>query len=524
MSHDLSTDESLDGNAEPLVDRLLAPFRRFAHLESAGGLVLLATTAIALVWANSPWADSYHHLWETPLTLGLGGRSVQFTLHHLINDGLMAVFFFLVGLEIKRETVAGELKSLRRAALPMIAALGGMVVPAALYAVINRGGAGMPGWGVPMATDIAFALGVLALLGDRAPTGLKVFLAALAIVDDIGAVLVIAIFYSGGVAWDALAAAGGILVLAAAANLAGVRRPSVYAAIGIALWSMVLLSGVHATVAGVLLALTIPVRTRLDERAFLAGAHRALADFDEAASVTAANPDTTVLTNTAHHTAVEELETLCEQVQPPLIRLEHALHGVVAFGIMPLFALANAGVSLGGDAMRGAVSSPIALGAVVGLLLGKPLGIFGFSWLAVRTGAASLPGRVSWRMIAGAGILGGIGFTMALFIAGLAFPSPASLDLAKVGILLASGIAGVLGWLVLRTAPRPVTPREGAVPERGSSLHSAGGTGQPLPLVDAPRDPVQEGTAGDHAERAGQRELHEADRDQPRQPGDRGAE
>jgi NhaA family Na+:H+ antiporter len=449
---DGTRDETLVAAAEPLVDRLLAPFRQFAHTASAGGLVLLAATAIALIWANSPWAESYHHVWETPLTLGLGGWSATWTLHHFVNDGLMAVFFFVVGLEIKREMVAGELKTLRSAALPLVAALGGMVVPAAIYAAVNAGGPGIRGWGVPMATDIAFALGVLALLGDRVPTGLKVFLAALAIVDDIGAVLVIAVFYTGGVAWDAVLAAGALLALAAGANLAGVRRPWAYAAIGLALWGAVLASGVHATVAGVLLAMTIPVRTRIDEPAFLAQARRALDDFDRAAVVTASDPDVTVLTNEDHHGAIEELETLCEQAQPPLIRLEHALHGIVAFAIMPIFALANAGVTLNREALAGAATNPVTLGVILGLALGKPLGITLFSLLAMRLGLTTAPAGVTTRMLLGAGILGGIGFTMALFIGGLAFTDAARLDAAKIGVLAASLLTGVTGWLLLRGA------------------------------------------------------------------------
>lgn len=436
--------------APPLASRLLAPFRRFARTASAGGVVLMATTGLALMWANSPWAASYHHLWEMQLTLGAGSWSVSTSLHHLISDGLMAVFFFVVGLEIKREVLAGELKSLRAASLPMFAALGGMLVPAALYFLVNIDGPGAAGWGIPMATDIAFALGVLALLGDRVPTGLKVFLAALAIVDDIGAVLVIAIFYSGGVAWAPLVAAGVLVLLAAGANAAGVRRPWAYGALGLALWATVLASGVHATVAGVLLAMTIPVRTWLDEPAFLTRAHVALAEFDAAAVVTASDPDTTVLSNTRHHASLTELEDLCERAQPPLIRLEHALHGPVAFGIMPIFALANAGVALGGETLRGAAADPVALGVVLGLLLGKPAGIVGFSWLAVRLGVAALPAAVSWRMLAGAGVLGGIGFTMALFIAGLAFTDDALLEAAKLGILAASALTGVVGWAILR--------------------------------------------------------------------------
>jgi len=325
-----------DSEAAPLIERLLAPFQRFARTASAGGVVLLAATTLALAWANSPWAHSYHALWATALTLAIGDWTISGTMHQLINDGLMAVFFFLVGLEIKREILAGELASVRSAALPMVAAVGGMVVPAFLYSLFGRGGPAAAGWGVPMATDIAFALGVLALLGNRVPTGLKIFLAALAIVDDIGAILVIAIFYAGGVAWGALGGAALILLLSAGANRAGVRNPWAYAAIGLGLWAAVLASGVHATVAGVLLAMTIPVRTQIHEAAFLRDAKRALDDFGTAAVLTANEPEVTVLSNSDHHTAIEELETLCEMVQPPLIRLEHALHKVVAFGIMPL--------------------------------------------------------------------------------------------------------------------------------------------------------------------------------------------
>ena len=451
-----------DPDAVPLIERVLAPFRQFAHTASAGGVVLLAVTAVALAWANSPWAESYHHLWETPLTVGVGGWQATWTLHHFINDGLMAVFFFLVGLEIKREVLAGELSSVRSAALPMLAALGGMVVPAAIYALLNRGTPGFAGWGIPMATDIAFALGVLALLGDRVPVGLKVFLAALAIVDDIGAVLVIAVFYSGGVMWGALGAAALLLALAAAANWAGVRRPWAYGAIGLALWGTVLVSGVHATVAGVLLAFAIPVRTRLNELQFLGSARRALADFDAAALVTATSPHVSILSNSEHHRAVEELETLAEQAQPPLIRLEHALHGPVMFGIMPLFALANAGVTLDAAALAVGITSPVAIGTALGLLLGKPLGIAGFSWVAVRLGIAALPRGVTWRAVGPVALLGGIGFTMALFIAGLAFAGDAAntaagggaalLDAAKLGVLGASALAGVLGGVLLRGA------------------------------------------------------------------------
>lgn len=414
--------------------------------------MLLVATVVALVWANSPWASGYVHLWETPMTLTVGDWSVRATLHRMINDGLMAVLFFLVGLEIKREMLAGELKTVRTATLPMVAALGGMVVPAILYSLVNAGGAGATGWGVPMATDIAFALGVLALLGDRVPVGLKVFLAALAIVDDIGAVLVIALFYAGGVSWSALVAAGALVALAAIANRAGVRSAWFFGVIGIALWVAVLASGVHGTVAGVVLAMTIPVRTRLNEGSFLRGAAHALDRFREAAEITATDPDVTVLSNHTHHEAIEELEVLCEQAQPPLIRLERGLQGLVAFGIMPVFALANAGVLLSGEAIRGALGSSVSVGILLGLVVGKPLGIIIFSWIAVRLGVAALPSGVSWGMIAGAGVLGGIGFTMALFIAGLAFTESAIAEAAKFGVLAASAIAGVAGVLLVRRA------------------------------------------------------------------------
>jgi NhaA family Na+:H+ antiporter len=439
-----------DGDTPPLIERILAPFQRFMHTESASGLLLLACTALALVWANSPWADSYTKLWETELTVGLGALGGHLTLHHLVNDGLMAVFFFLVGLEIKREMLAGELASLRQAALPIAAAAGGMVAPALLYALLNAGTAGEPGWGVPMATDIAFALGVLALLGDRVPVGVRVFLAALAIVDDIGAVLVIAVFYSSGIAWGALAMAGALVLLAVGANIAGVRRPWAYGAIGIVLWMAVLSSGIHSTIAGVLLAMTIPARTRIDGESFLRRARGALSQF-EAAHEPGASP----LRDPEHQAAVQHLERLAEQLQPPLLRLEHALHGAVAFGIMPLFALANAGVPLGLSNMAAADSTNVALGIALGLIVGKPLGITLFAWSAVRLGAASLPDGVKWGVIVGAGLLAGLGFTMALFIADLAFAGePDLLVAAKLGILGASLVAGVSGWLVLHRAAK----------------------------------------------------------------------
>ncbi len=429
----------------PIIVRALRPFQRFAHTESAGGVVLLACAALALAWANSPWAESYFHLWETHVGVSLAGRVLDLSLHHWINDGLMAVFFFVVGLEIKREMLVGELSSARQAALPIAGALGGMLVPAGIYAAINAGGPGSTGWGIPMATDIAFALGVLALLGPRVPVVLKVFLTALAIADDIGAVLVIALFYTSDLAWSALLAGGVVLGALIALNVLGVRRPGAYLALGVLLWLAFLQSGVHATVAGVVLAMTIPSRTRVHEEEFLAVARGAIDEFDAACQ-----PGETVLTNRAQQEAIEALEHVSEGVQSPLFTMERKLHGAVAFVIMPVFALANAGVSLGG--LLDTLALPVTLGVVLGLLIGKPLGITLFAWLAVRLGWATLPAQASWRTLHGVSWLGGIGFTMSLFIAGLAFSDASLLDSAKVGILAGSLAAGIVGWAMLRTA------------------------------------------------------------------------
>lgn len=436
----------------PLVERALAPFRRFAETEAAGGVVLLACTVIALIWANSPWGEMYERLWEQHMVLAVGPFAIQPTLHQVINDGLMAIFFFLVGLEIKREILAGELASLRRSSLPVAGALGGMLAPAVIYYTLNAHGPGAHGWGVPMATDIAFAIGVLALLGDRVPISLKVFLTALAIADDIGAVLVIAAFYSSGLNWFALGGAGVLLLASAGMNMARVRAPWVYALIGVALWIAVVAAGVHGTVAGVLLALTIPVHTRVNESEFMAEGQKALRDFDQALETPSPGLAVTVLTNEASQYALHRLEELCEHAQPPLHRLEHGLHGLVAFGIMPLFALSNAGVHVTGD-LGAALRTPVTVGVILGLVLGKPIGITLLSWLAVRAGVAAPPRQASWGALHRVSWLGGIGFTMSLFVANLAFPGPAGAQLladAKIGILTASLLAGLGGWLLLR--------------------------------------------------------------------------
>jgi NhaA family Na+:H+ antiporter len=426
-----------------VVRRAIDTFQQFAQTEAAGGVVLLAFTAAALAWANSPWSASYFHLWEQKITIGSEAFSVSLSLHHWINDALMAAFFFMVGLEIKREMLVGELSSVRHAALPIAAAAGGMIVPALLYSAVNIGGSGAPGWGIPMATDIAFALGILALLGPQVPLALKIFLAALAIVDDIGAVLVIAIFYTAKLNWASLATGGAILLILFLINGARVRHPAPYAVLGVMLWLTFLHSGIHATIAGVVLAMTIPASTRIDETEFVREVRASLDSFQAACG-----PGTTVLSSGAQQEAISDIEDACEGALSPLMRLEHSLHGLVAFGIMPLFALANAGVRI--DLDTAAVTSPIALGVLLGLVIGKPVGITLASWLAVRAGIAVLPAGVTWRSIRGVSCLAGVGFTMSLFIAALAFPDAERLDTAKLAVLGASLLAGVIGWVTLR--------------------------------------------------------------------------
>ena len=435
------------------IERLLSPFQRFARTESAGGVVLIACTLVAVAWANSRWAEGYHHLLETPLSFAVGGRAATYPLHYWINDGLMAVFFFLVGLEIKREVMAGELATARRAALPIAGALGGMLVPAAIYAAVNAGTPGGRGWGIPMATDIAFAIGVLALLGRRTPLALRVFLTALAIVDDIGAVLVIAVFYTEQIAWGPLGVAFALLAAMAAANALGVRAPLVYLLIGVGVWAAFLQSGVHATIAGVLAALTVPARTRIDTAGFLSRGRALLREFDAAG-----DEGPSVLANRRQEAAIHEMERTCEHAQAPLQRIEHGLQPWVAFGIIPLFALANAGVQLHG--IGPALLSRVTLGVVLGLALGKPIGITLFSWIAVKLRMAALPRGATWRALHGVSWLGGIGFTMSLFITALAFGLGERVAEAKVGIFAASFVAGLVGWLLLRGLPPAHLDRE----------------------------------------------------------------
>lgn len=433
---------------DPPIAQILAPFREFTSSNASSGIPLMIAAAVALAWANSPWASSYFSLFETPITIGVGDTGLSKTLLNWVNDGLMAIFFLVVGLEIKREVLVGELASARRATLPIAAALGGAVVPAVIFLLIAGSSEGGRGWAIPMATDIAFALGVLALLGDRIPVGLRVFMAALAIADDLLAVAIIGIFYTASVETTAVVAALGCMTILVAANVLGVRRPVVYGLLGVALWLAILQSGVHATIAGVLLALMIPARTRLDSDAFAIRARRIV---DHLVRHEGSDDPPTI---EKRHDALWELETITERAQSPMLRFEHALQPWVAFVIVPIFALANAGVALGGD-VGAMLRDPVVLGIAIGLVLGKQLGITAAAVLVVRMGVATLPPGVGLRHIYGAAWLGGIGFTMSLFISDLAFGGTPLLGLAKIGVLAASVAAGMGGYLILRfAAPR----------------------------------------------------------------------
>jgi NhaA family Na+:H+ antiporter len=422
-------------------DAIWTSVYRFTHTEAFGGALLLFATVIALAWANSPWAASYAEVWHTHIRVGIGSHEINHSAVEWINDGLMCVFFFLVGLEIKREMLTGELASARRAAFPIAAAIGGMVVPAAIFASLNHGGGGAAGWGIPMATDIAFSLGLLALLGSRVPVALKVFLAALAIVDDLGAVLVIAVFYTDSISWSSLTCGLVLLGVSAALGRMGVRRPIVYALLGVLVWLTFLGSGVHATIAGVLLAFTIPARRKIDTVQFIRDGRAIIDTFEQV-------DDPLPLTNEPQRALIRDLEARCEAVEPPLQRIEHALHPWVAYGIMPLFALANAGLVIDGGFAHG-LAQPIGLGVLLGLVVGKPLGILAATWLAVRLGMASRPEGVSMPQLVGVGILAGIGFTMSLFITNLAYSDDALRAAAKAAIMTASLISAVLGLMVL---------------------------------------------------------------------------
>lgn len=450
----MATDiKRIDTGTRTTADQILRPFQQFARLGASGGLVLIVCAVIAMIWANSPWRDSYYEIFHTKLSFGFGDRALSKTLHHWINDGLMAFFFLLVGLEIKRELLVGALSSVRAAAVPFVAAMGGMVVPALFYVAFASSGEEARGWGIPMATDIAFALGLLALLGRRVPLALRVFLTSLAIVDDLGALLVIAIFYTENLRTDMLIWGGGVFFALMALNRMGIRRVLPYAALGVVLWILVLKSGVHATLAGVLIAMTIPARSRINQGAFLAH----LREFtDQFARGIKPGKDAgeNLMTSRDQQSSILSMEMAINDAATPLMKIEHGLHPWIAFAVVPIFALANAGLELSGD-LGANLTNPVFLGVFLGLALGKPIGIFGFTWLFIKSGMGSLPRGVTMQHIFGVGLLGGVGFTMSLFIGNLAFPGSDLLEVSKLGILAATLVTGALGLLVLATAKAP---------------------------------------------------------------------
>lgn len=416
---------------------------QFVGNAAISGIILIAIVIIALIWANSNFGESYFMLWEKKIVIGFGDAVLSKPLLLWINDGLMAMFFFVIGLEIKREVMAGELSSWKQASMPIFAALGGMLLPAALYLLFNLGKTSSNGWGIPMATDIAFSLGVLALLGKRVPLSLKIFLTAFAIVDDIGAVIVIALFYSSNIILSNLIIGGLFLGVMVIMNIAGVRNKLAYAIPGIlGIWLAFLLSGVHATIAGVLAALVIPASTTINKVSFkktISGLTDKIDDLKKNHS----------FLSKKEQGIVTEIKNTCEYYEPPVQSLEHTLHPWVVFLIMPIFALSNTGVLIGHDFFN-VMTEPSGLGIIVGLLIGKPLGIMLFSWLAYKSGIALLPEGTKWIHVLGIGFLGGIGFTMSLFVASLAFKDPELVTTAKVSILFASVLAGLLGFLILR--------------------------------------------------------------------------
>lgn len=437
---------------ESLVTRaVVLPIQQFIHIQGISSFFLLAAAIIALIWANSPWQEGYHHVWELELTLS----GLRLPVHAWINDALMAIFFFLVGMEIKHEIVHGELADVRRAALPIFGALGGMIVPALLFVAFNYGKPGQHGWGVPMATDIAFSLGVLGMV-KGIPSDLKVFLLSLAIADDIGAIIVIAVFYSGSL--DRAALFSGLVILAVIFGLLklGISRPILYFVLGVGFWVAILRSGIHATIAGVILGFMVPTTAALSLNDFRDIASGMARDFRDALAKDDLQGSKNVL---------GAFDALLRNTESTSERLTRQLNDWVSFLVLPLFALANAGVTFSGGAWKDLATSHIAWGIVAGLVIGKPLGIIGFARGAVKAGWAQVPNEVSWKQLNAVGLLAGIGFTVSIFISSLAFDDPMQLMEAKTAVLGASVIAGVLGYLMLRKAtfsPQeiPITKRD----------------------------------------------------------------
>lgn len=430
-------------------DRILTPLEEFIHRQTTSGVLLMICAVIALVIANSPLHEAYKNLLYVPIGFSAGDADFSLTVHYWINEALMAMFFFIIGLELKRELTVGELSTPRQALLPLMAAVGGMAVPALFYILVNGSGPGFKGWGIPMATDIAFAIGALSLLGSRVPKNLVTFLIALAIVDDLGAVVVIAVYYTEDINTAALAYAIGFAMLLAVLNRGGFRAPLPYAAVGICLWASMLSSGVHATLAGVVVAFMIPIRPKFEPQHFIERIE------DSALKMRKATADGTsegkdIIHNNRFRSLVTALGDGVNNVQAPAQRMEHAMHLPVAYIVIPIFALANAGIPIDGEGFSKFISSPIGLGVLAGLLLGKPVGIAGMTWLTLKLGWATLPPGLTMKHIFGVSMLAGIGFTMSIFIAELGFEGlPDDILMAKTGILLASAIAGFGGFIWL---------------------------------------------------------------------------
>jgi NhaA family Na+:H+ antiporter len=436
---------------EKSFDKVLTPFEEFIHRQTTSGLLLMATAVLALLLANGPLASAYEHVVHTLAGLNMGSWTLEMSLHHWINDGLMALFFFVVGLELKREILVGELAELRNAALPIGAAIGGMVVPALIYTAVNPDGDAARGWGIPMATDIAFAIGALALLAGRVPKALITFLVALAIVDDLGAVIVIAVFYTHTISLGPLAAAGGLFALLLVFNKGGIRKTMPYFIVAVFLWYALLQSGVHATLAGILGALSVPAVPKYNPERFSQHVRDLMHRFDSSHQ-----PGKSIMTNDKLRAVVQTLENGVHSVEAPLQRLEHVWHMPVAYLVIPVFALANAGIPLEFTSLGDTLTHPVMLGVAMGLLLGKFIGITGTAWLMLKLGVAALPKDTRFSQIAGVSLLAGIGFTMSIFVAQLGFEdNPELLLMAKTGILLASLLAGVTGfiWLYLVSTP-----------------------------------------------------------------------
>lgn len=448
--------------------RLGDPLQQFIKLLSSGSALLMLGTIAAIIWANLDH-ESYHHFWHSPFGISSGLFSVEMGIVHWVNDGLMAIFFFVVGLEIKREFLAGELSSFKQAALPIFAAFGGMIVPIGLYLSFGFDGEASQGWGIPMATDIAFSLGILSLLGKRVPLALKVFLTALAIVDDLGAVLVIALFYGGDLNWTYLLIAAALLLILTIANLRNIQDLKIYTFFGFIIWYLFLQSGVngpgsglHATIAGVLIAFTIPARPKVQINEFLARIKSGLTRFDSVPK----SENERVLTDDQLY-AINDVEYSVKRVQSPLQFIERQFHGFISMFILPVFALSNAGVTLVNHGTgNGEVFTAVSLAIAFSLLAGKAIGITSFSWLAVRVGLAVKPRRSSWLSFLGLALLGGIGFTMSIFIASLGFEENETLlNQAKLGVFVGSIVSGLLGFYLLKYSlkkdeeSKPVTTR-----------------------------------------------------------------